>query len=271
MRNPCLYVYCISRDTPSLRELQLHGIESAPVLFLQHGNLAVAISKATWKPTSLNKQIKEADWVARRVKEHECVVEEVMRNQPTLPVKFLTLFKSEKSLLNTLNPHLPELDHYLEYIQDKEEWALKVYCNKSQGLKHLLEIDTHLKEMHCKTFRAPGEQYLHTKRMQELADEGLKNALKEIIQEIYEALIPSAVEGITLKVHEKKITQRIEDMLFNGVFLISKQMLRAFKEEVEDLKEGYRQWGLLFELTGPWPTYNFCPSLAETTPAKVAT
>jgi hypothetical protein len=270
MKSPYLYIYCISRDSPPLHELRLQGVESEPVLFLPHKDLAVAISKVPWRASSLDKQVKEPGWVARRVREHEYIVEEVMQKQAILPVKFLTLFKSQRSLLNTLNPHLPELDHYLEYIQDKEEWALKVYCNESEALKHLVETDVRLKEMDCKTFKTPGEQYLHKKRMQEMADEGLNNTLQGIRQEICGALTPLSVKGVTLKVYEKKVTQRREDMLLNGAFLVSELVLDAFKEKVEELKKGYGQWGLLFELTGPWPPYNFCPSL-ETIPDKVAT
>ncbi|MDI6761030.1 MAG: GvpL/GvpF family gas vesicle protein [Candidatus Brocadiaceae bacterium] len=281
MKNPYLYVYCISKDTPSLRGLRLQGIESEPVLFLplvaEHQGysigalppmLAVALSKLSWKVASLSKQVKEPGWVAKRVREHEYVVEEVMRNQAILPMKFLTLFKSEKSLLNTLIPHLSGLDHYLEHIQDKEEWSLKVYCDESRAMRHLLETDARLKEMDCKTVKTPGERYLHKKRLQEMADEGLGNTLGRIIQDIHEALNSLSVEGITLKVHEKKVTQRAEDMLLNGAFLVSKLMLEVFKEMVEELKEGYGPWGLLFELTGPWPPYNFCPSL-EKIPDKV--
>ena len=270
MKNPYLYVYCISRDTPSLHGLRLQGVESEPVLFLPHGELAVVLSKLPWKVSSLNKQVKEPGWVAKRVREHEYVVEEVMRNQAILPVKFLTLFKSERSLLNTLNPHLPELDHYLEYIQDKEEWALKVYVDESRALRHLVETNVRLKEMDRRTFKTPGERYLHKKRMREMAEEGLNNTLRGMVLEIYEALTPLSLNGITLKVQEKKITQRMEDMLLNGAFLVSKLVSEVFKEKVEELREGYRPWGLLFELTGPWPPYNFCPSL-ETIPDKVAT
>jgi len=182
MKNHYLYVYCISRDTPSLHELRLQGVESEPVLFLPHGDLAVALSKLSWKVSSLSKQVKEPGWVAKRVREHEYVVEEVMRNQAILPVKFLTLFKSEKSLLNTLNPHLSGLDHYLEHIQDKEEWSLKVYCDESRAMRHLLETDARLKEMNRKTFKTPGERYLHKKRLQEMADEGLGNTLRGTVQ-----------------------------------------------------------------------------------------
>jgi hypothetical protein len=271
MKSHYLYVYCIGRDAPSLYELQLQGIESEPVLFFTHWGLAVAFSKLSWRAGSLKKQVNEPAWVAKRVSEHEDVVEKLMRNQGILPMKFLTLFRSKRSLLNAMAPHLPELDHYLQYVQDKEEWALKVYCNESQGLKHLLETDRGLREMDRKTFQTPGGQYLHRKRLQELAREGLKNVLDGIIQDIHETLIPLSVEERDLKVHEKKITQKREDMLFNGAFLMSRKRLNIFRRRVEALKECYGPWGLLFELTGPWPPYNFCPSLEEEVKERVVT
>ena len=145
-----------------------------------------------------------------------------------------------------------------------------MYCEEPKALQHLLATDSRLNEMNRRTFKTPGEQYLHRKRLQEMADEGLNNTLRGITREIYEALTPLSVEGITLKVQEKKITQRIEDMLLNGAFLVSQLMLEVFEDKIEELEEGYGQWGLLFELTGPWPPYNFCPSL-EKIPDKVTT
>ncbi len=263
-----LYVYCISRNTSSLRSLELCGIDSRPVLFLQHGDLAVAFSEVPWRVATLNKEVRETSWVAKRVREHECVVEEVMQKQAILPVKFLTLFKSQKSLLEGLNPHLTELDNYLEDMKDKQEWALKVYCNKSQSLKHLLKTETLPEKMLHKKLSTPGAQYLQTKRIEESAKERLESNLCGFIQEVCEALTPFSVERVILKVHDKKITQRIEDMLLNGAFLVTKRMLKAFKGKVKDLKENYRPWGFLFELTGPWPPYNFCPNLVESTQGK---
>ncbi|MDO8127624.1 MAG: GvpL/GvpF family gas vesicle protein [Candidatus Brocadiales bacterium] len=270
MKNPYLYVYCLCKDSSPLHVLRLRGIESEPVLLLPHGGLIVAYSSVAWKAASLRKQAKEVSWIMSRVGEHERVVEEIMRNYAILPMKFLTLFRSERSLLNTLEPHLPVLLHYLEHIHGKEEWALKVYSNEAKGLKHLQESDAYIREMNRKTFGTHGERYLHMKRMEELTHEGFANALHGIVEDIYETLINLSEEGKAINAYGRTVTERgEEDVVFNGAFLVSKQKFKTFREKVKSLKERHRPWGLSFELTGPWPPYNFCPNMEETVSNKV--
>lgn len=271
MKNPYLYVYCLCKDSPSLHELQLQGIGSEPVLLLSHRGLVVAYSRVTWKAASLRKQAKEVSWITNRVREHEHVVEEIMRNHPVLPMKLLTLFRSERSLLNTLlDPHLTVLLRCLERIRDKEEWALKVYSDEYKGLKYLQESDAYLGQMNCKTFGTPGERYLHMKRMQELAVERFGNNLHEMMENIYETLTNLSQEGKTLNVYGRTVTKRGEEnMVFNGAFLVSKPKFKTFEKKINGLKEYYRPWGLSFELSGPWPPYNFCPNMEETVSNKV--
>ncbi|HCN18966.1 MAG TPA: hypothetical protein DIS73_01555 [Planctomycetia bacterium] len=270
MNSPYLYVYCLCKDSPSLHDLQIRGIGSEPVLLLSHRGVVVAHSRVAWKAASLRKQAKKVSWITSRVREHEYVVEEIMRNYAILPMKFLTLFRSERSLLNTLDPHLPVLLNYLEHLHDKEEWSLKVYSNKVEGLKYLQESDAYLGRMNHKTPNTPGERYLHMKRMQELVLERFGENLHEMVENVYEMLSHLSEEGKTLNVYGRTVTKSgEEDVVFNGVFLVSKQKFETFREKVKSLKECYRPRGLSFELTGPWPPYNFCPDMEETVSNKV--
>jgi hypothetical protein len=58
-------------------------------------------------------------------------------------------------------------------------------------------------------------------------------------------------------------------MAFNHAFLLERGRQRDFRARVESLNAKYSGQGLVLELSGPWPPYNFCPPLrpasAETT------
>lgn len=270
MRDPYLYVYCLCKDSPPLHKLRLQGIASEPVSLLPHGGLLVAYSMVPWKAASLRGQAKKVDWIMSRVGEHERVVEEIMRSCAVLPMKFLTLFRSERSLFDTLDPHLPVLLHCLEHIHGREEWSLKVYSNESKGLKYLRENDTRLGRMNHKVLNTPGERYLHMKRMEELVLKQFGNNLREMVENVYDTLTHLSEEGKALKVYGRTVTERgEEDMVFNGAFLVSRRKFKTFEKEVEGLKGRYGPRGLSFELTGPWPPYNFCPDMEETISNKV--
>ena len=47
-------------------------------------------------------------------------------------------------------------------------------------------------------------------------------------------------------------------MILNAVFLLAKPKLEDFIESIDCLKEKYKDTGLKFDCTGPWPPYNFC-------------
>ena len=50
-------------------------------------------------------------------------------------------------------------------------------------------------------------------------------------------------------------------MIMNAAFLVEKQALNAVKKTLDKLAEKYRDEGLVFGVSGPWPPYNFCPAL----------
>jgi hypothetical protein len=52
------------------------------------------------------------------------------------------------------------------------------------------------------------------------------------------------------------------EMVLNGAYLVDDERLDGFRSVVEELGRAYADSGLAFELTGPWPAYNFAGSAA---------
>jgi hypothetical protein len=46
-------------------------------------------------------------------------------------------------------------------------------------------------------------------------------------------------------------------MTLNGAYLMSEGQMTAFRAELERLEKDYNDLGFSYELTGPWPPYNF--------------
>jgi hypothetical protein len=72
----------------------------------------------------------------------------------------------------------------------------------------------------------------------------------------HERLAELAVGAVVNRPQPRELTGRDEQMLLNAAYLVpeSDDRLRA---EVERLSEEHAGAGLSFELTGPWPPYNF--------------
>ena len=46
-------------------------------------------------------------------------------------------------------------------------------------------------------------------------------------------------------------------MLLNAVYLVQRENAGRLESAVEELREEHGPLGFSFELTGPWPAYNF--------------
>ena len=50
-------------------------------------------------------------------------------------------------------------------------------------------------------------------------------------------------------------------MIFHSAFLLDRECVTDFRARVESMEADLRERGLTFEARGPWPPYNFCPSI----------
>lgn len=263
--NNLIYVYCITRDSPSTSRLT--GMEEgSPVCPFPVGSLVAIVSTLSEKrfsPSVLEKKLKEPAWLGEKVSLHESVVEAIMRQGPVAPLRFMTLFKTETSLLEALLPHEATFTSFLDHVVDKTEWALKMYLDKVQAGRYLSKICKDLMELAKKSSRSPGVRYLLEKRRERKAEEELQNLVRLVLEDVSRKLIGFSEDFKSLKPLDKGMTSISWDMLFNGAFLVANKTTKTFRKEVGSLARGYRKKGFIFQLRGPWPPYNFCPSLRK--------
>lgn len=53
-------------------------------------------------------------------------------------------------------------------------------------------------------------------------------------------------------------------MILNGAYLVSEGQMTVFRAELESLEKDYGDLGFSYELSGPWPPYNFVTIAFET-------
>ena len=46
-------------------------------------------------------------------------------------------------------------------------------------------------------------------------------------------------------------------MILNGAYLVAGERVAAFQSELASLEKEYTDLGFRYEMTGPWPPYNF--------------
>ena len=252
-----LYVYCITKEPPRLTNLT-DLVDS--IDFLQFGNLYVTISyvdKDDFTQEILKKNLQNLEWVSKYVIIHEKVIETVMKDTPVIPSQFATVFIDKKNLEGFMEKHAGHLEEKLIYLEGKEEWGVKIYCdveilrNVSNVSDRILLLEQEI------TLSSVGKAYLlkkkKTKILQELVDETIST---------YRTLFRDNLAGHSFdtKINElskESLKERNDEMILNAAFLVGQSDVGNFITEVEILKKDYNSKGFNFECVGPWPPYNF--------------
>ncbi len=261
---PGVYLYCFARSgmVPGIAAAGIGGAERV-------ATLDVGAVAAVWSRVSLGEfcgepaetNLKDLAWLGPRACQHEGVIEAVMRHSPVLPVRFGSVFSSEGALAKLMTARNEELSQFLGRVSGKEEWGVKGYVESEQAAKGLLSNDPALAEQQGSLSDSPGTRYFQEKKLRSLAEERLKAFCRAAAGQIHDELAGRAVEACRLTTRARGLSDHEAAPVLNSAFLVLGGRVADFLECVETINATYAQRGLKFVVSGPWPPYNFCPSI----------
>jgi hypothetical protein len=271
--NP-LYLYCLFKGPPSLSPQK--GIDGVNATFTlsrkdlcQSGSRASAfqicalvseVPASEYNEQTLNCRLEDLQWLIPRASCHEGIVRYAAAFHPVIPVRFGTIYTSRESVREMLSRGLNEFGAFLDYISDKQEWGIKVYTDEDTARKAVETTDELLEQLDKQIAAAsPGKAHLLQKKRASLIRQQSLSLLNHLSESIYQELLLWAVEGRRNKLLSKSATGKADEMLLNAVFLLNTQEVKTFKEKVDAIATSHERDALSFELSGPWPCYNFCP------------
>lgn len=259
------YLYCCSLATEpfSLQEKSMEGENN--VFRLSHRDLSAVVScvpLAVYSEKALNENLKDLEWLTPRVKRHEQVIKAAMPFGPVIPVRFCTLYKSRARILEVLRNQYEPFRVFLDFVQDKEEWGVKIYMVEEAGEELVQKTNPVLRALDDRLSAASiGESYFLRKRREQILREEVERSIEALTEEIYAQLSSLSVADQRNRELDRRATGRVEEMICNAAFLLAKEKVGEFVEGLDRLAAGYESQGLSFELSGPWPPYNFCPQV----------
>lgn len=260
-----LYLYCFFAGPPAVAPEQ--GLEGThPIFVLSYREVCALVSRVPlqeYNEQTLHRRLEDLPWLTARVRRHEEIVRAVRGLHPVIPVKFGTIYLSGARVLEALQRHYQEFSAFLTFIRDKEEWGVKVFASGEPehtlpGASELTrEIDRRL------ATATPGEAYFLRKKRQSLLRQHVLQRLDEISHQIYQQVLSWCIEGRRNPLLSQRATGKAGEMILNAAFLLAQPEVGSFKHELDGLAARYACDGLAFELSGPWPPYNFCPAVAQ--------
>jgi len=260
-----LYLYCFFAGPPVL--VPTEGIEGTdPPFVLSYGDVCALVSRVPlqeYNEQTLNQRLEDLPWLTAKAKRHEEIVRAVRGCHPVIPVKFGTLYLSAARVLEALQHYYQEFRAFLTFIRDKEEWGVKVFASGEP--EHTLpdaseltrEIDRQL------ATATPGEAYFLRKKRQSLLRQHVLQRLDDLSHQIYQQVLSWCVEGRRNTLRSQRATGKAGEMILNAAFLLTQPEVGSFKHQLDALAARYAGSGLAFEISGPWPPYNFCPVVVQ--------
>ena len=266
------YVYCIVRGDGSrpLEGLPEHGIDPAyPVYTLAQPGLAAVVSQVSlgeFGQAELEANLNDLAWLESKARAHQAVLEAVMAGGACVPMRLCTIYRGEQRVRELMAQHYDDFASTLDRLQGKQEWGVKVYCDRQVLASHVGEVSERVQELTAQTKnKSGGAAYFLKKKLELAIAEEVERIGDETAQHSHDSLSGHADAAATNSLLGKETTQRKDDMLLNAAYLVPDGQhplrvswgLAAFQAELENLRNAYGAQGFSFELTGPWPPYNF--------------
>lgn len=255
-----IYVYCVTDRAPDLKRSSGKGEKG--LYAIGHGGLFAVVngvSAEEFGETRIDERLTDAEWLQSKILDHEATVESIMVDGAVLPFKFATVFESEENVKKMLDENNITFSFIIEGFRGKEEWGVKIYVDSERLQESLIygreEIGALDRDIAGTT---PGRAYMLKKKRANL----ITVLAGRVIDEYGDHCLASLSEGSVLAringIIGQDITARKEEMILNAAFLVQRDGVGAFKGRLDELRAKYGDAGFSFDLTGPWPPYNFC-------------
>lgn len=257
-----IYLYCFFEGPASIPPER--GVnEKSDTFVLSERDVCALASESPFSDCSgddLNERLRDLKWLTPRVLRHDELIRYVMKTRPVIPVKFGAVFNSCERVQEIMRRGYDEFHDYLNFIRDKEEWGVKVYFNENTCMKAVESSNDLILELDRKSSRAtPGNAYFIKKKRDNLLLRETLCLQNNLSDEIYRQIAPHCVDARKNKSLSKEATGKKEKMTLNAAFLIERNEAGFFKRKIDSMAAFYKSQGVLIEISGPWPPYNFCP------------
>ncbi len=237
------------------------GVEG-DVAVVAEGSVAALVSRVpltVYGEEPVRARLEDPGWLEEKARAHEAVLEGALRAGPVVPFRFLTLYRDEDELRAFLAARGGELRDVLERIRGKVELGVKVFADRARLAAGLAQESDEVRELDAAiAAAAPGKAYLLRRRRDELAKEHAARVLRDCARASHGRLSAAAEAAVSNPPQPRELSGRDAQMLLNGAYLVPAGDA-GFAAAVAGLEDEYRHLGVTFELTGPWPPYNFVP------------
>jgi hypothetical protein len=247
-----LYIYGVvsSLDVDRLP----NSLAGEPVHAVRQDELAAIVGEvalADYSEETLRAHLADLAWVERTARRHEGVLEALAEQVTVIPMRMCTVYEAEEGLRELLRRERQPLREALTYLDGKSEWGVKVFCDPGAR--------TAAGESEEPERSASGAEYMQRRLREREARMAATREVEEAAARVHGRLCTVAADAMLAPVQRPEASGRSQEMIMNGVYLVSYSARDEFDGQVRALADEVAELGLELEQTGPWPAYNFVP------------
>ncbi|WP_083446621.1 GvpL/GvpF family gas vesicle protein [Priestia koreensis] len=200
----------------------------------------------------------DMDWLKEKAFHHHETLAALYSGYTVIPLKFGTIYNSEESLKETIAPKNNVVIHTFETLKRHEEWNMKVYCDDQKLMQHVTDHDEVVEQKRQEIESLPkGRQYFEKKKLDKFISQQLEEEKYRLCKSVHDQLLQYATNEAVKKNWGKDMTGLQESMVWNSAFMLPKEAIEEFLEEIKKSEPALLEKGLRVEVSGPWPPYHF--------------
>ncbi|MED1470788.1 GvpL/GvpF family gas vesicle protein [Bacillus salipaludis] len=256
-----MYGFILSEELQKSEVPSILGInqkETTTIKFQDLAAVVTSVNSELFSQKQIDLQLKDADWLKEKAFHHHEVIFMLHGHFTILPMPFCTIFQNKDNLKTILIDQYDVILQKLISLKNKQEWNVKMFCNRDKALAYIIHENPAVVELKEKLTSMPkGKQFIMKKKLERLISTELEIEQSKWWLQMNEQLSALVVEPNLRKNWGKEITERKEDMIVNGDFLIEKDKTVQFLEKIEEIEKSFAETGCTLHVTGPWPPYHF--------------
>ena len=262
------WVYCVApagREPPA----GVAGVAGGePLRLVRSGGLEAVTSRVPLREfgeAPLRENLNDLGWLERTVRAHEEVLDAMLEGGAIVPMRVCTIYRDEAQVGAMLDERSVLFHDSLTRLAGKAEWGVKIVARRDRLDTHARESSDAARALAAEAAEKPeGGAWLARKKLAAAVREEAERLLDEAVRETHARLEEWAAGSVVLPAQSRELAGYDGDMVFNGAYLVEDERAEAFAALLDELRSHYARIGLAFDLTGPWPAYNFAHSATAT-------
>jgi gas vesicle protein GvpL/GvpF len=256
-----VWVYCIvAGGVPSPPAVT--GVAGAEPVLVQGGELAAltgAVPLSEFGEAPLREHMNDLAWLERTVRAHEAVLESMLDRGPLVPMRICTIYRDVEQVRAMLESRTPAFREALARLSGKDEWGVKIVVQR-------VRLEDHARSRTAEADDVAGSEgvaYVARKKLAAAVRGEADRILDAVVRETHARLEEWSAGSVVLPAQNRELAGYDGDMVFNAAYLVEHERVHNFSRLLDELRTQYGPVGFGFELTGPWPAYNFAQEEAQ--------